>query len=136
MGAKNYIYDENIFNLAVSDGIIPYDQVKDVKKAFMDGDKDIDQIVGQPVRLMLCIKGLAEWRNTMLWRNLFYDGIVYKEPLMMTLKEMSEEEMWNILYYYDERSNFADTVWGKEMMKELIRRENEFAMSLEERVNR
>lgn len=136
MGAKNYIYDENIFNLAVSDGIIPYDQVEDVKKAFMNGDKDIDQIVGQPVRLMLCIKGLGEWRNTMLWRNLFYEGVVYKEPLMMTLKEMSEEEMWNTLYHYDEISNFADTVWGKEMMKELVRRENEFAMSLEERVNR
>ena len=55
---------------------------------------------------------------------------------MMTLKEMSDSEMWNTLYHYDEVSNFADTVWGKEMMKELIRRENEFAMSLEERVNR
>ena len=136
MGAKNYIYDENIFNLAVSDGIIPYDQVEDVKKAFMNGDKDIDQIVGQPVRLMLCIKGLCEWRNAMLWRNLFYEGVVYKEPLMMTLKEMSDSELWNTLYHYDEISNFADTVWGKEMMKELVRRENEFAMSLEERVNR
>ena len=120
-----WLYDRAVYDDAVASGIIEDKYLTDWME---NPNLDIDTIAKKPVRFMLCALGVREWRDTMLWRRAYEEGITYSTPDLVTLSEMTDEALHDIFWHYCADSDkFADTAWGYHFQIEMLRRENKYA---------
>jgi hypothetical protein len=120
-----WLYDRAVYDDAVASGIIEDKYLTDWME---NPNLDIDTIAKKPVRFMLCALGVREWRDTMLWRRAYEEGVTYSTPDLVTLSEMTSESLYDIFWHYVELDEaFADTAWGYHFQQEMILRENDYA---------
>lgn len=119
----NQLFDESLFQSAKENFLIDLSKQNTIYYDYKYGTKDIDELVGRPVRLMLCALGKREWRTTMLWRNVLMEGTFFNTAYPLTLADMSTSELWEVAYFYDYLPDWYNTVWAKEIMNELNHRQ-------------
>jgi len=120
-----WLYDRAVYDDAVASGIIEDKYLTDWME---NPNLDIDTIAKKPVRFMLCALGVREWRDTMLWRRAYEEGVTYSTPDLVTLSEMTSESLYDIFWHYVELDEaFANTAWGYHFQQEIILREYDYA---------
>jgi hypothetical protein len=115
-----WLYDQDIYDDAVTSGIIE-DYFGTILTDWKEKPHlDIDTIAKKPVRFLLCVAGFREWRDTMLWRRLYEEGTTFVSADHITLSEMTDETIYDIFFHYcAENDKFADTIWGHYFHTEL-----------------
>lgn len=122
-----WFYDRTIYDDALTSGVIEDKQGKLLAEWQEKPNLDIDTIAKKPVRFMLCALGVREWRDTMLWRRAYEEGMVFETPDPMTLSEISDESLYDIFWYYVGLvESFASTPWGYHFQQEIELRENNY----------
>jgi hypothetical protein len=122
-----WLYDQEIYDDALTSGIIE-DKLGTILANWKENPHlDIDTIAKKPVRFYLCASGFREWRDTMLWRRAYEEGVTYTTPDLITLSEMTSESLYDVFWHYVEMNEaFADTAWGYHFQQEMVLREKEY----------
>jgi hypothetical protein len=119
----NYLFDDKIFDAAKALNLIPSAKENEIYFDWKYGKKDIDELLDKPVRLILCSSAMREWRDTMLWRSLYFSQMRFIYPMYTTIADLEVEDLWDIVEHYECSNQYwLDTVWGKEFVNELVRR--------------
>jgi hypothetical protein len=121
-----WLYNRSVYDDAVMSGIIEDENGSILEKWQESPHLDIDTITKKPVRFLLCAEGIREWRDTMLWRRVYEEGVAYSTADHTTLSGMSIEALYDTYFYYatiDE--DYSRTPWGYHFEKELELRETE-----------
>ncbi len=121
-----WLFDQRIYDDALVSGIID-DRLGTILNEWKENPHlDIDTIAKRPVRFLLCAAGFRDWRDTMLWRRIYEEGVHFSTPDLITLSEMTTDALYDVYFYYATlNEDFAQTLWGYNFEKELELREKE-----------